>query len=50
MRKRIRLGLGLGGEMSGSRLEHLPKKKGKIRVRGRVSVARQHVRTSQTFA
>ena len=49
MRKRIRLGLGLGGDTTGH-LELLPMKKGKVRVRGRVSVARRHVRMSQTFA
>ena len=47
MRKRVRLGLLLGGEMQGQ-LELLPKKKRK--VRGRVRVARQHVGMSQTFA
>ena len=52
MRKRIRLGLGLGlgGEMSGSRLELLQMKKGKVRVMGRVRVARRHIGMSRTFA
>ena len=42
MRKRVKLGLGLGGEMPGQ-LELLPKKKCKVRVRGRVRVARRHI-------
>ena len=52
MRKRIRLGLGLGlgGEMSGSRLELLQMKQGKVRVMGRVRVARRHIGMSRTFA
>ena len=51
VRKRVWLGLGLGleGGMAG-RLELLPRKKGKVRVRGRVRVARQDVGTSRTFA
>ena len=51
MRKRIRLGLGLGlgGDTTGH-LELLPMKKGKVRVRGRVRVARRDVGTSRTFA
>ena len=49
MRKRVKLGFGLGGEMP-EQLKLLPKKKCKVRVRGRVRVARQHVGMSQTFA
>ena len=51
--KRVRLGLGVGlglqGETSGC-LELSPRKKGKVRVRGRVRVARRDVGTSQTLA
>ena len=44
MRKRLGLGvgLGMGGETPG-RLVLLPEKKDKVRVRGRVRVARRHI-------
>ena len=49
MRKRVGLGLGLGGETPG-RLEVLPKKKGKDWIRGRIRVVTRHARMSLTFA
>ena len=44
VRKRLGLGvgLGMGGETTG-RLVLLPEKKDKVRVRGRVRVARRHI-------
>ena len=51
MRRRVRLGLGLGlGGKTSGRLEVLPKKKGKDWIRGRIRVVTRHARMSWTFA